>query len=231
MFRGCEEDVKYLIGANGRAVFTASLLFCLIFSYIVYATQFISESAEYVYIYLTNWTFTLFLVNVTLSTIEFFVISLGKRVKVFTFHVSLITRPVYVYVCLVYIVSSILTLSGHGELLSPEHVSKIRYDFLFYFNDISKHYLFVALMLLLFIFAPRTNDAEFMFKWWTFLYPVVFVYAYMSFALLYYVSTGIKIYNISNLFISVLASLTTPLLLTIHICLKIIDNAIKRRLF
>ena len=222
-------------GRRGLYVYTVCLLFSLVYSYTVYILQFFAENAAYVFIYLTNWTFTLFLISTGLLCAEFFFhfyLVSKKRVRIFIFHVSIITRPVYLYVCLVYLVSLGMTFIGFGDLLSPEHIEGIKRDFLFYFSDISKHFVFVGLVVVLFILAPRTDEEEFAYKWWKFLYPVAFVCVFLIFSILYYIATdGVKIYNISNLTIIILASITAPLLFTIYMCFKLGDDAIKRRLF
>lgn len=230
----CSNEYEYLAGNKGKFIYSLTLIFCLIYSLIVYGLQFVGDDAKYVYIYLTNWTFTLFLISITLNSVELTLPQywLTKTSKIVIFNVSLITKPVYIYVCLVYSISLTVTLTGVGNLLSAEHIGEIKKNALFYFNDISKHFIFVALLIVLFTFTPRNNDNDFTYKWWKFIYSFVFVCIYLGFSAIYYVSTNkTKVYNLSSITICVLM-VTMPLtLFIIHYCFKLSDGAIRRRLF
>ena len=228
-----DEEYRHLGGSKGKKFYLFSLLFCAIYSYIVYGLQFVQQEIQYVFIYLTNWTFTLFLFSVTLSLVEELVdpITLSHSLKKAIFGVSLITRPTYIYVCFIYTLGLILHLAGSTVLLAAENNIDGSNEWLFYFNDISKHFVFIVLLIVIFVFSPRSESHAFTYKWWKFTYSLSFILVYLFFALIYYRATDVKIYEVDNVAIILIVCSLPVVIFFIFLGFKMVDDKIRRHLF
>ena len=226
------ERYDQLLNRKGNVIYSIALIFCLCYSYLVYGLQFLNSEIRYVYIYLTNWTFTLFLITTSLEGFRMATSYwLSRKVKLFIFNVTLITRPTYIFVCLFYSASLMSAFVGFGEFLNESTNLDEKNNVVFYFNDISKHFIFVALLIVLFVFAQRETDEEFSYKWWKFIYSLTFIISYLFFALAYYHFTSVKIYNISNVSICILVTVLPVVIFLIHMVFKIVDERIRKTIF
>ena len=196
----------------------------------MFCLQFLEKNNEYyIYLYLTNWTFTIFLLSSTLQLLESLIDpkTFVYWLRNIIFISGLITKPTYIYVVIFYCFGLILKVLGFDDLILQKTKNK---TWLFYFNDISKHFVIVLLLIILFILQPRINN-EFLFKWWKFMYSFLFISSYLMFVLLYYIITDIKIYNLDDIFIiSVIITLPVFIFL-IHFGFNIGDSKIRKHLF
>lgn len=226
----CYKNIGNSIGKN---IYAGVLLFCFVYSSLVYFLQFIRNDFEFIFIYLTNWTFTLFLFSTTLNFIDLVVnpITLSYSMKRIIFVIGLITKPTYLYVCLFYSFSLITRFIDIGDLNYANGTVKESKDWLFYFNDINKHFIFIILLIILFIFHPRNEQGDFLYKWWEFIYSVLFIFTYLFFALIYYAITNIKIYNVTNIAILLMVSTLPITIFIIFMAFKSIDDRIRQFLF
>lgn len=199
----------------------------------IFCLQFIGGGdAKYVYLYLTNWTFTLFLLSSTLDFTEYvsplYLTHFAKRI---IFTIGLITKPTYLYVCVFYSFSLILNLFGFGDLLEAEGFQSNSGDFIFYFNDVSKHFVFIILLIVLFVFSPRDEKGKLLYKWWKFTYSLGFILAYLLFSLIYFRATNTKIYRLSNVVITLMSSTLPVAIFFIFMGFKLADDKIRTVLF
>lgn len=229
LFNNSKEYDKYIWNNKGKQIYKFGLLFCVIYSYLVFCLQFTEENARYIYIFLTNWTFTIFIISSTLQLVELLIYPkiFIFKIKKIIFISGLITKPTYVYVCICYSIR-LICLFGFDLVLEETIVADNR-NWLFYFNDISKHFIFILLLILLFIFQPR-NFHKNTYRWWDFVYSVGFILIYLLFASIYYIITDTKVYNLNNIII-VSMIMTMPIcIFVIHMGFKIIDVKIKAKL-
>lgn len=155
-------DYEYIGGVKSKYIYEAILLFCVIYSYLVFCLQFLEKNNEYyIYLYLTNWTFTIFLLSSTLQLLESLIDpkTFVYWLRNIIFISGLITKPTYIYVFIFYCFGLILKVLGFDDLILQKTKNK---TWLFYFNDISKHFVIVLLLIILFILQPRINNEFFL---------------------------------------------------------------------
>lgn len=223
-------DYKYIGKTRNKYIYKSILLFSVIYSYLVFCLQFLEKNNEhYIYLYLTNWTFTIFLLSSTLQLLESLIDprTFVYWLKNIIFISGLIIKPTYIYVFIFYCFGLILKALGFDDLILQKSQDK---TWLFYFNDISKHFVFVFLLIILFILQPRVYN-EFLFKWWKFMYSFFFILNYLMFVLLYYIITDIKIYNLDDIFIICLIITLPVFIFLIHFGFYIEDCKIRKSLF
>lgn len=201
------------------------LYFTAIYSYIVYGLQFIdyeNSSRKWydLFIYFTNWTFTLFLISITINVFRLLSSKeIPTRLQWMIYYIGTITKPIYISICILYTISLI---DGYDILSAYNFNEKTNFQkTIFYINDISKHFVFVFLLIALFILdsKPSITYLKNVDTFHHYLYPIGFFYIYLIFSAFYKANNKILIYNISPILLTLIVIFEPLVLFLIHTAL------------
>lgn len=209
-------------------VYIVLLVFTITLSCVVFVLHLIdTERLRVFYIYLTNWTFVLFISGLIFSTIGLVYrktrhTKLWKKLDHRIVTISWMSRTIYLYICTIYVLGLITN--------SPAILREDTKGFVGHLNDICKHFVFVILMVILFVLQPRTSDPIELPKFWHFLYPTGFLSVYTVFFFVYYYISGSLVYELSCATLTLLISSMPIGCCLIHQLFKHIDLVIRHKL-
>lgn len=229
------DETRTLFGEVGSRLYLVLLLFTICFSFVVFILHLInSNRIARSFVYLSNWMFILFMFTTLLNLVSS---ALQKRdvskLNALVYYIGIISRTVYFYIFLVYTIG--LLFSSKSSHVLGEHYEEeeeeVNKNFIYYLIDICKHFLFVALMLVLFILQPRSNGIKCQYNFWHFLYPTAFLTIYTIFFWIYYELTEHLIYNLNRATLTGLISGMPIGCWLIHQGFRITDIKIRQHLF
>lgn len=229
-----------LFGQAGSILYSILLSFIICFSFVVFTLHLTnSKRPDKFYAYLSNWMFVLFVLSTILVAVKETDIfsekdhpALWAYLDRMVYYIGVISRTVYTYISVLYLIG--LILSGQSPDILGEYyedVALVDKDFVYYLNDISKHFLFVILMIILFVLQPRINDKECEYRFSHFLYPTGFLTVYTVFFWIYYMITGDLIYKLTCATLTALISVMPMGCCLIHQFFRIADIKIRNKLF